>query len=404
MMRWWKDNSDRGSGLEYSGPKLFSAISDNQTAYQDAGSSPYFAVQREGTGAVGSEGSVVASPFDHSGLISSLTYASESENGQVGPEMVVSPLPVFAGLTDGYSPPGAYRAAMEGMLGPIHPFVDLELTIDSSDETINLAFLHGAGENGMTPGIDMMKMFDPDGNQLAQINPDELGPAGGPPPDLNVTLRSAPVGGKLFVQVAPSDSSAAPAGTLTSTDAAAPAGDWSVPFVLYVQRQDDEAQTASSGLPAQGVIAAGTLALTSSGQVAAPTSFDGPAVAIATQAADPGASTEAPPAPATSIADESAVDSASDGFNLRLSTGPLASRTAGPLGPILAGIGVDPTPEVDRNERGLFRKSSTARLIRVSRGTIAASSWRKLPSRPPSPTRPAAASRPSRAPAAYRSR
>ena len=43
------------------------------------------------------------------------------------------------------------------------------------------------------------------------------------------------------------------------------------------------------------------------------------------------------------------------GFTFRLSAGPLISRNAGPLGPILASTGRDPTPEVDRYERALYQ-------------------------------------------------
>ena len=345
---------DRGSPIGFSGFRLISLIAGNQAAFQDAGSPADFTVQRGDIGVQGSEPSVVASPLDHSGPISSLWYASQSENGQTGPEMVVSPIPAFAGLGGGFSAPGGYHEAMAGTLEPSHPFFEIEYTIETPDESFNFALLHGAGENGMPPAF-MMKMFDANGNPLAEYNPEELGPPGGAPPDLNVSLRSAPVGGKLVVQVTQSESSTSAAGTVT-TDPAASTGNWSVPFVLYVQRQDDEAQAASSGLPTQGVIAAGTLALTSSGQVVLPTSFDGPAVAIATGAADPAPSTQDSPPPATAGADEPALVSA-DGFNLRVPTGPFASwpppaRWAW----ILAGIGTEPTPEVDRNEGALFHE------------------------------------------------
>jgi hypothetical protein len=45
-----------------------------------------------------------------------------------------------------------------------------------------------------------------------------------------------------------------------------------------------------------------------------------------------------------------------DGFNVRLPTGPFASRTAGPQGPIAATSESDLTPAVDRHERGLFQE------------------------------------------------
>ena len=55
------------------------------------------------------------------------------------------------------------------------------------------------------------------------------------------------------------------------------------------------------------------------------------------------------------ITAEQSPDEPSDGFNLRIPTGPFASRNAGPLGPILASVAGDPTPEVDRDERAMYQ-------------------------------------------------
>ena len=73
-----------------------------------------------------------------------------------------------------------------------------------------------------------------------------------------------------------------------------------------------------------------------------------------------------PPAPGstarcslTGAADSAAgglVPESLDGFNVRVPTGPFASRSAGPLGPILATSEADLTPPVDRHERGLFQE------------------------------------------------
>src|SRR5262249_30801046 len=42
-------------------------------------------------------------------------------------------------------------------------------------------------------------------------------------------------------------------------------------------------------------------------------------------------------------------------FTVRVTTGPLASRSAAPLGPVLATVLDDPAPAVDRHERALFQ-------------------------------------------------
>jgi hypothetical protein len=45
-----------------------------------------------------------------------------------------------------------------------------------------------------------------------------------------------------------------------------------------------------------------------------------------------------------------------DGFNLRVMTGPLASRAASPLGPTLASIDAEATQQVDRHERAMSQE------------------------------------------------
>jgi hypothetical protein len=58
----------------------------------------------------------------------------------------------------------------------------------------------------------------------------------------------------------------------------------------------------------------------------------------------------------TSASDQSisSDDASSEGFNVRVATGPLASRSAGALGPALATVLFDHAPQVDRHERALF--------------------------------------------------
>ena len=102
------------------------------------------------------------------------------------------------------------------------------------------------------------------------------------------------------------------------------------------------------------------------------------------------ASTQDAPPPASSVALEPVLDS-SDGFNLRVPTGPFASRSTSPLGPLLAGIGNDPTPEVDRNERACSRKSTAVTLIQGSTAATTESSPFKLRRTAPKPASPAAA-------------
>ena len=120
----------------------------------------------------------------------------------------------------------------------------------------------------------------------------------------------------------------------------------SVPFVVTVQRLDAQDPTASSSSePAQAPISARSPSpLPRVGVPPRPI----PKPSKLSRATTTSCRTSSdPPATAVASAEEAPSDSG-DAFNVRVPTGPLASRNAGPLGPILASVGGDPTPEVDR--------------------------------------------------------
>jgi hypothetical protein len=129
-----------------------------------------------------------------------------------------------------------------------------------------------------------------------------------------------------------------------------------VPFVLEVQRIDVQtpAQESASAATAAGVFVGSLVSTTApastataqsvsasptEGEGVSPTTDEVPAVASSSTATATG--------PAAGSLDE---------LSGPLSTGPLASRTAGPIGPIAANLGGDLTPPVDRYERALSQE------------------------------------------------
>ena len=115
----------------------------------------------------------------------------------------------------------------------------------------------------------------------------------------------------------------------------------------------------TSGSSMQSFLSVGTL-------LVAPTPQGGSSVAYSAGTVDGGAETPTTPgddeqAAATALppamAETADLPSESfDSFGLRISTGPLASRDASPLGPILASVDAEATQQVDRHERAMAQE------------------------------------------------
>src|SRR5262249_5937454 len=158
------------------------------------------------------------------------------------------------------------------------------------------------------------------------------------------SLDNAPTGGNLEVQIAalitnPTTSSA-------TTGAAAP--NWALPIVIDVQRQDVTVPASITTASDPGKAAIGTLPFISL-NVPGVSAFPGPVSPVLPKESG------APPLVAGQslvipTQDEPPVSNSepSEGFNIRVVTGPLASRSAAPLGPSLATVLFDLAPPVDR--------------------------------------------------------
>ena len=149
--------------------------------------------------------------------------------------------------------------------------------------------------------------------------------------------HDAPADGHLVVQITTLGGTRSESAT---SSVMSPAASSSVPFVLYVQRQQTSDPSSEIAFPAQSQTPLGTVEFAS--------------FSLGTSSSSGGASTVAaigdgaPAGPEAAVA--SSVDTTSlpseadlaDGFNIRVLTGPLASRSSGPLGPIVADADVDP--------------------------------------------------------------
>jgi hypothetical protein len=170
---------------------------------------------------------------------------------------------------------------------------------------------------------------------------------------LGVAARGMPNVSHVAGQLTSSASQAAT--SETGTFAGSGALNWGVTVITSAQRQDGQDPATSMSDPAQGSLAGRSLASSSSAVTGAPLNSDveGPVPAVVTDGTVLWAPDQGVPAINVAVDTPS---SASGGFVFRITAGPLVSRNAGPLGPILASVGGDPTPEVDRNERALHHE------------------------------------------------
>ena len=215
------------------GPKLLSAVA-GESSYQVAGPAPFRAIERgDGLSQI-TDASGTDSVLGDNGSVTSSASSFQNGFGPAGLGIVVFSSLSSGEGTGGFAQAESYRETFDGTLDEAHPFSTVEFTINAPNESLAFA-LHSADAGGVMAAFGPMRLFNPDGSPLAEFDP-ELGPAGVPPQTFNLPMRDAPVGGRVFLQIVPSESSTVnAAGT---TEVAAPAAaDWSVPFVLNVQRR-----------------------------------------------------------------------------------------------------------------------------------------------------------------------
>jgi hypothetical protein len=273
--------------------------------------------------------------------------------GPVAPEAVQTPAPVseppVASLGASLSVTSK-RTEIGGTLDPGHQSETIAISVGSTTQSFALVVHSGGGAaGGLGAVVAQLTLESSDGTLIEQVGPD-WAPGSGAPQSLAVALSDAPVGARLVVQITTADNSSSSPTDAASPDAAGGASA-SVPFVLEVERLD--VQTSAQQSASAPTVWVGGLGSTPNASSSTET-----AIAIsASPTESPGLSSvtdEAPVISSSSTATASVSGSGSlDELSGPISTGPLTSRTAGPIGPIVTNLGGDLTPPVDRYERAL---------------------------------------------------
>jgi hypothetical protein len=240
------------------------------------------------------------------------------------------------------------RLEVDGVFEAAQGFVSVQIPVGPMTQSVRVV-LHPPldAPAGQIPALGQIFLVDSAGLTLAQIDPGTTA-AGTPPQDLTVAMLNAPEGGQLVVRVTTipaTQSVAGPQSSFTSQS--------NVPFVLDVQSQNQQTEESPAATATEpGWV--GTFAVTYAPQSNQSTQSTHSVTSgdPATDVAVSGQTAEVPPA-GMPVNDGS---SDSDGYYVRMATGPLVSRSSGPLGPVLAASGTDLTPPVDRHERALLQE------------------------------------------------
>jgi hypothetical protein len=251
----------------------------------------------------------------------------------------------------------AKHVDVAGTLDADQTSVTFAIPVGALTESLGLSLRETAGDD--PPMVGQMDLVNPAG-----VTVDQFGPMSGPGPtglqNFTIQLHNATNGSRLVVQVTTAEplSPASPSPESGTTAAQNQASNDNVTFVLDVQRQEALSPVESTGISVPDPISVGTL-------VVAPTLQGGASVSSSTWTA-PDEQQDGESAPATQGATTAVASAAPESpdsfgqslesFNVRVSTGPLASRSASPLGPTLASIDAEATQQVDRHERAVSQE------------------------------------------------
>jgi hypothetical protein len=285
------------------------------------------------------------------------------------------------------------RVEVTGTLSPDQTTMTFDVPVDAQTESVGVNVQAMGGGSNATPVVGLMALVNPAGTTMAQIGPPS-GPGASVLQGLTVQLRNATDGSHVLIQIttaeplsgsAVSSSSGAESGNTVSPS---PASNDDVPFVLDVQQQDAPTAVQVSGPLVQAPELVGTL-------VVAPTPQGGSSVSSSTSTAsaeEDGESAPTAQSAVTTVASTTTALSAApeppsgslDSFNVRVSTGPFASRSASPLGPSLASIDAEATQQVDRHERAMSQEIEGLEPVDGEQSTV----WRSEDTDEESSSRP----------------
>ena len=255
--------------------------------------------------------------------------------------------------------PDSPRVQVDGSFDSDHGSMTVQIPVGPMTREVGLSLRSGFGSDSSgSPMLDQMELVDQQGDTLAHLGPLWNPQSNGPTDAVTVSLDDAPVGGSLLVQISAPPGVNGVSPSLTGSQSG-PA--WTLPFVMDVQKSQGLASGGAGtlgsfvgSLAVSGPSSLGTLTWSTDRRDEA----SGASVTAATDAGDDGSglavvaeASQIPPGDESADADsESPAD-----FSGRLATGPLASRSAAPLGPNLATVLIDPAPTVDRHERALLQ-------------------------------------------------
>jgi hypothetical protein len=316
----------------------------------------------------------VASDSTPSAAAGSVQSGSVSWGGANHPGTTTHSAPAIAQPTIGTPPsapitiaaavPDTKHAEVEGTITQGNNSVTVEIPIGPMTRELGLSL---RGELGIGaaqgPFIGQMSLVDRNGDTLEHLAQLWNSSTGEPADAVTLSLNGVPIGGSLIVQIS-TPPSLGPGSSMGSADSASTPG-WTLPFVMDVQRMETTTATSTGGvgsltgfLAAAGGFAIGALPGTSNSQVSGATG--GGSSGVPATAPDPAIVDQG-------VITQTGEESASDGaeaanFGARIATGPLAARTASPLGPNLSTVVIDPVPATDRHERALSQEIAASEL------------------------------------------
>jgi hypothetical protein len=273
------------------------------------------------------------------------------------------------------------RVEVTGTLSPDLTTMTFDVPVDAQTESVGVDVQAMGGGSNASPVVGLMALVNPAGTTMAQIGPPS-GPGASVLQGMTVQVHNATDGSHVLIQITtaePLSGSAVSSSSGTAsgnTAAPSPASIGDVPFVLDVQRQDAATAVQSSGPLVQAPVLIGTLAI-------APTPQGGSSVSSSTTTAsgeEDGESAPTAQSAVMTVASTTTALSAApeppsgslDSFNVRVSTGPFASRSASPLGPSLASIDAEATQQVDRHERAMSQEIEGLEPVDGEQSTV----WR----------------------------
>ena len=291
---------------------------------------------------------------------------SNSGSGWIALQSIaVGPVDVPSGHFDGPQLPVQFNgsfAQLRGTLDASQPAMSYEIPIGPSTQSLGVSVRPASDmPPGEVPVIDGMSLVDSTGNTLEQVSPaDDSG--GSPSAAVLVQLHDPPAGDRIVVDIgaveptssSPTSTSSTSSGLgsgVVTTPPLSQSASWSVPFVLDVQRQQQSSVSTADALSVvPGTDTIGTLIVASAQP---PVLFASSSSPSAPAEQDGSTSLYVQPTNTAAAQASASETESTDSFNLRVPTGPLASRSGGALGPTLALVDAEATQPVNRLERAL---------------------------------------------------